>query len=76
MFNYKKKSDWKFFINSDEISWDFWPFEWIYVKNSLLWDFPVNFDLSKYPWYKFSAWKKWKYIFLISKNWLEDIFKI
>lgn len=77
MFNYRKNNNGDYFILWDGFKWEFWPFEWIYIKNNVLWFFLANYiNLAKYPWYKYSIWKKWEYIYIVNNSGLEDIVKI
>lgn len=75
MFQYEIDNSWKYWIWSDKISGRFWPFAWIYIKNSIHWDFQNEFDFSIYPWHKYSIWKTEKSYFVIWINWLKDILK-
>ena len=73
MFYYKENKFW-YFIYSDKIKWEFWPFEGIFCKNKFLWNLKKNLELEKkYPWFKYSLWFSWKKIFVIWKSWLENI---
>ena len=73
MFEYKKNKD-KFFIISDKIKWEYWPFEWAFVRNKYLWDIETSLiDEKKYPGYKYSVWKLKNKLFVI---WLEGIVEI
>ena len=88
MFYYKENKFW-YFIYSDKIKWEFWPFEGIFCKNKFLTS-PLTLETSplapllrgegkikelekKYPAYKYSLWFSWKKIFVIWKSWLENI---
>ncbi len=77
MFYYKIQKN-NFYIWSDKIKWKFWPFLWVFVKNTFLWNFEEKYKSleKKYPWYKFSIWIWNKKIFIIWEEWLEKILAI
>ncbi len=73
MFYYKKEREW-YYVWSDKILWKFWPFLGVYCKNKYFWDITENNNLEKkYPWYKYSFWETGNKIFIINKNWIEEI---
>lgn len=72
MFYYKEEKK-KYYIWSDKSIWQYWPFEWIYVKNKEFGIVEKNIDYQEYLWYKYSIWFWENKIFILSENWLEDI---
>jgi len=81
MFEYTKK--WNYYwITSDKIKGEFWPFVWIFSRNKyiisplapfLLWENDKKKLEKKYPWYKYNYWFTKDKIFIINKNWIENI---
>jgi hypothetical protein len=64
----------KYWISSDKIKWNFWPFNWVFVRNRYLWNIEKTIvNEKKYPWYKYSFWVWKEKIFIISENWIEKI---
>jgi len=73
MFEYKIESN-KYWLTSDKIKWEYWPFDGLFVKNKYLWDINSSFfDEKEYPGYKYSVWKLKNKLFVI---WLEGIVEI
>ncbi len=73
MFKYKKDK-FGYWISSDKINGEFWPFSWVFVKNKYLWNIDKSkVDELKYPWYKYSLWIWKSKLFIIWLNWIENI---
>jgi len=81
MFEYKKKWDY-YWITSYKIKGEFWPFVWIFCRNKYLNSPLVPLFVGegnlkelekKYPWYKYSFWIYNNTIFIIWKEWIENI---
>ena len=73
MFEYKKKSSY-YWITSDNIKWNFWPFSWIYIKNKYIWDIDKGLiNENKFPGYKYSIWIYNNTLFIIWLNGIEKI---
>ena len=76
MFEYKKISD-KYWITSNKTKWEFWPFDWIFVKNKYLWDIDkTKIDEKEFTWYKYSIWVYKNSIFVVWLGGIERIVKI
>lgn len=65
MFEYEK-TDRGYWIWSEKMTGKFGPFQGIYIKNKILGDFPITFDVSSYPGYKYALGKGDKNIFVLS----------
>lgn len=76
MFEYKIESD-KYWITSNKIKWEFWPFIWVFVKNKYIWNIVEwVIDEKKYPWYKYSVWVWNNNFFIIWKQGIVDVLKL
>lgn len=76
MFEYKKINN-NYWITSDKIKWDFWPFKWVFVRNKYLWEVDKYLiDEKEFPWYKYSIWIWYNNLFIIWLDWIENVLKL
>ena len=77
MFSYKEKNN-NYYISSDKIKWNFWPFLWIYVKNKSFWkDILEIWNLEKnYPNYKYAFGITDNKLFIINLESIEKIINL
>lgn len=55
MFYYERIEN-KYYIWSDNTKGKYGPFEGVYVKNTFFWETDANFEVEKYPAYKYAIW--------------------
>lgn len=72
MFEYELTKE-GYWIWSEKMSGKFGPFQGIYIKNMIHGDFPVIFDTSLYPAYRYVLGKGSENIFVLSLTGCENL---
>lgn len=72
MFYYEQKED-KYYIWNDTITWKFWPFSGVFVKNKILWTIKKDFKLDTYSVHKYTLWFTKNKVFVLWNDFLEEI---
>lgn len=72
---YKELINDSYFIWSDEHKWKFWPFTWVFIKNSFSQNFPeeIKSKTKEYQNHNFVIWITENKIFIINKFWIKNI---
>jgi len=70
---YQREKKGLFFISSDDIIWEFWPFEWTFHKNKFYWNMREDLIDKKYLNYKYNIWIFKEKMYTITEKWLIEI---